>query len=804
LLGASNFHRTELSRYFTIPADSITRTIVKVIKNSEGKGYFVYIQDRYHALQPKDLVEAAYEATAADVAMSMTILHIVPGKSFKIAARSNLDIYDATARKHYQHAKLFEANGILAKILNKQRLLRMDHVVIDNYCKAHLVSDEWSHTRVKLSHASADEIFLACWNDQSTQKHLFTPEYYKAPLVNGQKQLSKNKAHSKAMHNRVLQGFCECDNPIDRLSTLQNHYSYDNQSVNAPMLELKKYIEWVQHGKWHIVAKKLNDAASRELMMAAMHSLRNEKAMLDALSHSNIRNSLDDNTLLYCAMRFESVAGIVLKQSMWQRLGLRISRLFTSGRFLAEPAKRLYKEQIIKIAQRFPRLLKSRLKSQDDTYYAFTGHRNLLQGWNWKDLMSFWFSKESPDSKKTALDAIFSDRKLWLVLEGTILNQQQADDKLRILAAHGVSYLDFRSPKYSQVLRNAFSHLASDQAVEDFFAAQFRRMCEKSRDEKYDPVTALRVAVASLWMGTMKLPRRIGAQDCAKRAMIRVIRDFPQIFLQIPHELQLGARVDLYEQLLADDVILATFLKNEDFVAALRDDTRKNWTLASNVLTKIQHSIALHRQGYTHHTHFELVHVLRVYGLFFARDGEYLKNAAICQGLLDVMINDYIEMQNVVPIISADHEERILSLLKHATGAQLMSLLLRKNEYLQNLQSDDHKRFYEIAETTIKTNAVLRERLFELREVDEVVEVKKAGSNLHVKKVKRVTLPWPQLLTLYYAEPALIQYLIKEDLLSKEYKQAFFNIGLSNFSSEEVTQLKALPTIAIAFENIDK
>lgn len=772
LVGVTHYHRDEVSRYFNIPKNAITENL-KLGRNAEGD-LLVHIEERYRELHRKaDEPLRGYISTQADRAKSVTTLRIrqqLQGPEVSVI-KSELHLYDNALRQHYLSSRLFEDKGILQKILTNQPLLKNDHAVIDLFTQPYRQTENWAVNLAKLEDKSADEIFVACWRDEFTMKHFFEAENYKTPS-----DVNHPLAAQFKRHREILQRFCQAADPLQRILCLQNKYPYHDMGMRQPiamMEKLKTYLSFVQQGNWKTVAKLLNQEESRDLMMAAMNSLTDLRAIKKALDISAIRYSLDENTLTHFAMQHENVASKILKQSVWQRLAVRISQRFNKRRFWGVPAQRLMNTQVAKIASKFPRLWQTRLKKHGQIYYSLTGHRNFRSEMTRKEMMQI------PDK------TIFSDSDLWSKIAEPIANQQEADLKLRLLASHGFSYSDRQSLKYGQLFSRGFSAAAdqaSDSAIEEFFFAQFNRLCNQ---ENYE--AALSQAVSHLWNGQMDLPHGPNIVPCAKRAMIRVIRLHPEM-VQIFDGVEGRVYRDLLEAAIADDVILAAFVLQEDFLAELR--RRATDDLRAKIVTKIQNSIHLVKEGYATKSPFTKSHLVAAFSLFTFDERVLREHKVIGEAFIDLLLNQTdhsIEQQlfKEKPSIAW-----IISFLANASGKQLITLLLRQPE-------EDPFGFYQNAKKAILENPVLYKRALDVVQQDarEQPQHVNNDNNAAQRPVPPyvTSLPWQNLATLCNAQPEIMRLLLTGDLLT-DYAGGMLtqHYGFRNLSPSELSNLKAI------------
>ena len=363
--------------------------------------------------------------------------------------------------------KCSSRKGFSRRFLTAEKLYSHDHEIIDAYCDRNCKTQEWSIIRCNLRDASSDETFLTIWRDEFTLKHVFESGLFRTTVSNdGQDQDPQNTAGIE-MHNIILQRLCAGQHPIQRLTILQQRYQHLHHSEPASLQTIKvliSYIALVQQGKWNEVAKKINAPQSRDLMMAAMHSLRDVNSIQKALSRSDIRYSLDSNTLTYFAVQHKRIAKIVLKQTLWQRLSVWFLNRFTTGRFLTVPAKRLYSDHIARISMKHPRLCQTRLKAHSHFYYAVTGHED-LRGKITRDQLSTFCTAVS---KEVAKKTVFKDRELWSKFVSPANSREQTHDKLRLLATLGFSYSDKNLIKYPGLFDFGFdvteNVAANDQA----------------------------------------------------------------------------------------------------------------------------------------------------------------------------------------------------------------------------------------------------------------------------------------------------------------------------------------------------
>ena len=723
LVNADQFHENELSRLaFAVPEQSRRRDF-NVSYDEATNSALVTITVSYEKITDGNKV---YNS---DVARSETVIRIAevagdnvkPQDRFSVSlVKSEFDIYHQGLRIDYLRKRLNEQNGVLFKLTYRQELDEKDLEVIRSLAPLNQGAMSWAQQlQIAEQKENSDDVFLRAWHDELFFNRLFNPNNFCAKLP-GDRQDRRNQ-NTVLRHCEVLQKLCGMSNPLERLDALKAQYEVTNNRLNEvfdTLNDLKVYLELVRDQKWDVVSARLNNPASRELMMSALHSVQDENLIQKMLSHKRILYSLDANTLTVFALKSESIAKKVLHQSIWQRLQVKFRRLFSDGKHLDVPANRLQAQHVTRLAKQHPTLWQGPLKSRGKINCKVTGHRNLPGLLEFQHLQSLC-ETGSKESKRVATATIVNERSLRdVVLRKDVLDSQIANLRVNMGRELGASYEDRFVPNGGGLLSFGFEvpegydsgvyKVADDQPVEEFFYEQFKNLIVDQNNQARDGGHfALRDEVARLWYRQMPLPNRPdhpGIHNLAKRAMIRVLAEYPQYYLmrygqgEFSKDNIVGAERELfYREIFKNDAILLSFIRHKRF----RNDlsTFASLELRNTILERVLSKYRACQQGYGGQPEFKLLDVIQAYRLFGASIRDYHRYPQLCHGIVDCVLNHSDDLDVMSSLIPNDLEAQDLSLLlQNASPKQLTEILCRNSERQLEIERSTQANARRIAE----------------------------------------------------------------------------------------------------------
>jgi hypothetical protein len=827
LVNADQYHENELPRLgFSVPDQSRRRNF-NISFDPATNSALVTIIVSY------EKIIADNKAYNSDVARSETVIRIAEQAGDNVKAqnrfsvslvKSEFDIYHEGMRSDYLRKRLNEQNGVLFKLTYRQKLEEKDLDVIRSLAPLNQVAMSWAQQLQIIDQKEhVDDVFLRAWHDELFFNRLFNPNNFCAKLP-GDRQDRRNPS-MVLQHCEVLQKLCGMSNPLERLDALKAQHEVNNNRLNEvfdTLSDLKVYLELVRDQKWEVVSARLNNPASRELMMSALHSVQDETLIHKMLSHKRILYSLDANTLTVFALKSESIAKKVLHQSIWQRLQVKFRRLFSDGKYLDVPVNRLQAQHVTRLAKQHPTLWHGPLKPRGKFNCKVTGHRNLPGLLEFQHLQSLC-ETGSKESKQVATTTIINERSLRdVVLRKEVLNNQIANMRVNMGRELGASYEERFLPNGGGLLNFGFEvpegydpnlyAVADDQPVEEFFYEQFKNLIvDQNNQERDGGHLALRDEVARLWYRQMPLPDRPGIHNLVKRAMIRVLAEYPQYYLmrygqgEFSKDNIVGPERELfYNEIFKNDAILLSFIGHKRF----RDDlsTFASIELRNTILERTLVKYRACQQGFGGQPEFKLLDVIQAYKLFGASLRDYYRYPQLCPGIVDCVLNHSDDLDVMSSLIPNPLEGQDLSLLlQNASPKQLTEILCQNSERQVEIER--------ATEANARRIAVLNQEIFQLDpEADAATVAAKrleitrlegessikmqvarflsvAASGVKNQKILLEKIEADELLPILFDDPALLNTLEQFNLLTSELLEEHLPTLFAVLSPEKIARI---------------
>ncbi len=628
------------------------------VDSSNSNIVYLTIRTQYFSTQ----VDGKY--FGSEVARIETVLRIQAGEAVTVLIeKSETHIYDDELRQRFLLNHLKKKGGIADKSSKGQLLEANDLLIVDNFLSSRPWSSQWSkQLEILAATEDLDELYWRARRDSSFFMQFFQLE--RTPRENPSDQ-----------HLAVMQKFCQMPSVLSRLKALESHYEPSKTDLSGALsgiARLKIYLELVKKQEWSQIAEYLKSSEDRGLMLCALNSLKDVRAIKKALSFSGILYALDANTLNYFALKDQSIARVVLRQSFIHRLWIRFQAAIWGEVYWQVPVLRLQGVHIRQLWQVYFKPLKNLIQ-------------NLLGKLDLKRDIFKLTTEPLVELRQATSEAIFSEPVLAKqVLKNPLTTVEAANARLSLLSDLGrdLSYEHQSLSSWSDCFQfglaepaaGAEGHycIADDKTVEDHYYKYFQALIKPTKKKKNNnEFSALQEAIAKLWAGKMKLPHRKGIDVIVKKAMIRVIRDkkVPLLFD--------GVNIEFYKTVLKDPTILRQFIENSKSIEALKKNKAQR-----EVLRTLLRKLMLENP-----MSFKLEHRYVVNSLFNVEQNEIYDFPDLCRETLRTVLNHYTNkrLMSGFPIDEVD-EDKVSKLLQHADPMDLAELLLQYSDITKEIE----------------------------------------------------------------------------------------------------------------------